>query len=403
MSLSELTCRHAKPQNKPYKLADSEGMYLDVRPTGKKFWRLRYYYLGKEKVYTIGNYPKLGLVKAREKRDVAKEALIQGIDPSAQKKEDKHLAKYKAAQTFELVASEWHERYKDRWSDSHANNLIYRLKQNIFPALGGIPIDKITPPMVLACVQKIEDRKKHELAKRVLQITGQVFRYAVTTGRLPHDITRDLRGALRGHVSQPFASIEIDDLPIFIQKLRQNDARLYRQTILAMEFMLLTFVRTGELIGARWSEINIEKAEWNIPAERMKMRLPHHVPLSKQSIAILMQLQELNGLPQPDNNVPDYVFPSMAKPRRHMSNTALLMAIRRLGYYRKMTGHGFRSLAMSAIKEKLGYQHEVVDRQLAHLPRSKIDRAYDRAKFLPQRKQMMQDWSDYIDKLSLRN
>lgn len=401
MPLSELDCRHAKPRPKAYRMNDSEGLYLDVRPTGKRYWRQRYRTDGKEKILTLGSYPELSLVKAREKRDAAKQEIRGGIDPSSVKQQNKRLAKYKAAQTFALVAKEWHAEYKDRWSVRHAHNLISRLEQNVFPFIGSMPISQITPPMIFACVRKIEERKNCELANRVLQIIGQVFRYAVTTGRAEHDMTKDLKGALRRYGKNHFASIEIDELPELIKKLNKNEARLYRQTMIAMFLMLLTFVRTSELIEARWSEFDLEKAEWNVPAERMKMRHPHFVPLSKQAVSFLIELQTITGTArQGDSDRPDYIFPSITNKRRPMSNTTILMALRRFGYYRKMTGHGFRSLAMSAIKEKLGYRHEVVDRQLAHLPRNKVDQAYDRAKFLPERVTMMQDWADYIDQIS---
>lgn len=393
MSLIELDCRHAKPKEKAYRLFDTGGLYLNVTPTGKRVWRFKYHIHGKEKLLTLGQYPSLSLVKAREKRDAAKEDLQNSIDPAAAKQQEKRLAKFNAAQTFELVGKEWHERYKSRWSKRHSENLLYRLEQYIIPCFGKVPLKDVTPPIVLSCVQKIENRGANELARRVLQLIGQVFRYAVITGRVERDITRDMKGALMRYSKGHFASIEVDQFPELIKKLNRNDARMYRQTILAMKLMMLTFVRTSELIGAQWDEINFEKAEWNIPAERMKMKTPHIVPLARQALEILQELKGMSG-----KSI--YVFPSKTKANATLSNTAILMGLRRLDYYKKMTGHGFRSLAMGIIKEKLGYQHDVVDRQLAHLPRSKIDQAYDRAKFIPQRIKMMQDYADYIDSVS---
>ena len=228
----------------------------------------------------------------------------------------------------------------------------------------------ITPPHIYACLQKIEERGAHEMARRALQMCGQVFRYAVVTGRVETDMTRDLKGSLKKFKRGHFASIEVDELPALVKKINNNDKRLFKQTTLTLKMMLLTFVRTNELIEATWDEFNFEKAVWNIPAERMKMREPHVVPLAKQTLEILQELKEMNSNRK-------FVFPSIFRPHKHTSDGTILSALKRLGYQNKMTGHGFRSLAMSTIKEKLGYQHEVVDRQLAHLPRSKIDRAYD--------------------------
>jgi len=400
MSLSDLACRYAKPQDRPYKMYDSAGLFLEVRPTGKCFWRFKYRLHDKEKVLTIGKYPSTSLVKAREKRDVALEKLDNGIDPAAEKKKDRLLAKYKAVQTFERVARQWHEEYKERWSKRHGETMLTRLQNHVFPYLGNMPMTEIKPPIIYACVKRIEDRKNSEMAKRVLQIIGQVFRYAVLTGRAEDDLTRNLRGGLKPYEKGHFAAISIDELPAFLEKLNKNEVRLYRQTYLAMKLMLLTFVRTSELIQARWSEFDFENAVWNIPAERMKMRRPHSVPLSSQSIAILRELEALTKRPQDAKcDLPDFVFPSVTKRGKCMSNCTLLMALRRLKYNNRMTGHGFRALAMSSIKERLGYRHEVVDRQLAHYPRNKLDRAYDRAEYLPERTIMMQQWGDYIESL----
>ncbi|HRO43963.1 MAG TPA: tyrosine-type recombinase/integrase [Flavipsychrobacter sp.] len=400
MSLSDLACRYAKPQSKPYKMYDSAGLFLEIRPTGKSIWRFKYKTNDKEKVLTIGKYPKVSLVKAREARDVALNDLENGIDPAVQKKEDRLLAKYKSAQTFERVARQWHEEYQDRWSKRHRDTMLTRLENHVFPYLGSLPIAEIKAPIIYACVKKIEDRKNGEMAKRILQIIGQVFRYAVLTGRAEDDVTRNIRGGLKPYEKGHFAALAIDELPKFLKQLNKNEVRLYRQTYLAMRLMLLTFVRTSELINARWSEFNLENAVWSIPAERMKMRIAHTVPLSKQAIEILKELEVLTKKPSNARcNLPDFVFPSVTKRGKAMSDGTLLMAIRRLKYQGKMTGHGFRASAMSAIKERLGYRHEVVDRQLAHFPRNKIDRAYDRATYMQERNVMMQDWSDYIEKL----
>src|ERR1700733_197820 len=256
-----------------------------------------------------------------------------------------------------------------------------------------MPIAHIKPLELLQALRKMEDRGAHELTRRALQYCGQVFRYAIVTERAERDITADLRGALRPFKRGHYAAIEADDLPEFLEALERNDARLFPQTRAATRLLLLTFVRTSELIGATWSEFKLEESEWIIPAERMKMRRPHVVPLSGKSVAILRELKAHTGYGA-------WVFPNQIDSRRHMSNATVLGALKRLGYKGRMTGHGFRALAMSTIKEKLGYRHEVVDRQLAHAPRSKVDAAYDRALFLADRRKMMQDWADYLDKVS---
>jgi integrase len=393
MSLNDLACRHAKPQAKAYRLYDSGGLYLDVMPTGNRYWRLKYRFQAKEKLLTIGRYPIISLITAREKRDAAKQSLVDGIDPGEAKQEKKRLARYNAEQTFEVVARDWHKRFCDTWSKRHSDNILYRLQLDVFPQIGRLPISSITPRHVLDCLQKIEDRGAHEMARRSLQMCGQVFRYAVITGRAQRDVTVDLKGALKRYKRGHYAAIDVDELPELVKALNRNEARLFKQTLLAIRLMLLTFVRTSELIEAQWEEFDLDKAVWNIPAQRMKMRLPHMVPLATQAVAILKELKEMNGGRH-------YVFPSITKPSQPMSNNTILMALKRMGYRGKMTGHGFRALAMSSIKEKLGYQHEVVDRQLAHVPKNAVDRAYDRAKFIPQRVQMMQAWADYIDSIA---
>jgi integrase len=243
---------------------------------------------------------------------------------------------------------------------------------------------------MLHTLQKIEKRGAHEMSRRAMQYCSQIFRYAIVTGRAERNPTADLKGALKPVKHGHFAALDVKDLPEFLQAIESHEVRLFIQTRLAIRLMMLTFVRTGELIKAKWDEFDLDTGEWNIPAERMKMRRPHIVPLSKQAIVVLRELQKLSG-----NR--DYVFASAAKPRQHMSNNTILKALERIGYKGRMTGHGFRALAMSTIKENLGYRHEVVDRQLAHAHANKVDAAYDRAKFLPERRKMMQEWADYLD------
>jgi integrase len=390
MSLCDLDCRLAKPKDKSYRLYDSAGLYLDITISGKKVWRLRYKFFNKEKLLTIGQYPQVTLIVAREKRDQAKEKLSAGIDPAQEKQDLKRLARFKHAQTFELVAREWHNQNLKTWTPNYGRDILRRLTRNAFNDIGNIPISKINVQDLLACLRKVEEREANDLAKRILQIMGQVMRYAVITGRADRDITVDLKGALVKYKKGHYAAIESDELPDLLKALNKNDARLFRQTIYAIKLILLTFVRTSELINATWSEFDLEKAEWHIPAERMKMRTAHFVPLSRQVISLLQDLKQSFG-----NS--DFILPSIVRNNKPISNNTILLGLKRLGYHKVMTGHGFRALAMSTIKEKLNYRHEVVDRQLAHLPRSKVDQAYDRAKFIPERIKMMQEWADYID------
>lgn len=393
MSLSDLDCRHAKPLSRAYKLTDSGGLYLHVMPTGKRVWRYKYRLYGKEKLLTIGSYPSTTLIVAREKRDKAKEELEAGNDPAQQKQDEKQLARFKGTQTVELIAMEWYNQNLSYWAPSYSKHILSRLKANVFPFIGQIPVAALSVQHVLNCVQKVEDRKKFDLAHRTLQMIGQVLRFAVASGRAERDFTNDLRGALKRYNKGHFAAIDTDELPDLIKAINKNDARLFKQTILALKLILLTFVRTSELIHATWDEFDLTKSVWVIPAERMKMRKTHIVPLSRQVMDILIELKQLFG----DKG---YIMPSAFKRDKPMSNNAILGALDKLNYKGIMTGHGFRALAMSTIKEKLHYRHEVVDRQLAHLPKSKIDRAYDRAKFMAERTQMMQDWADYIDSLA---
>lgn len=393
MSLSDLDCRLAKPKEKSFRLYDSGGLYLDIKVTGKKIWRLKYKFFDREKLLTIGQYPQITLASAREIRDQAKEKLILGIDPSQEKQDQKVQARYKQTQTFELVATEWHKLNYKTWSSNYANDILRRLTRNVFTEIGNLPISKITIQDLLACLRKVEEREAHDMARRVLQMMGQVMRYAVITGRAERDITVDLKGALVKYKKGHYAAIDSDELPNLLKAINKNDARLFKQTILAIKLILLTFVRTNELINATWSEIDLEKAEWHIPAERMKMRTPHFVPLSRQVVEILLELKQAFGKS-------NYILPSVIRNDKPISNGSILVGLKRLGYHKVMTGHGFRALAMSTIKEKLNYRHEIVDRQLAHLPRNKIDQAYDRAKFVPDRIKMMQEWADYIDLLA---
>ncbi|PSR56643.1 integrase [Adhaeribacter arboris] len=391
MPLSDMQCRTAKPKEKPYKLSDMEGLYLQIMPSSAKYWRLKYRIHGKEKLISLGVYPKISLAEARKQKDSIKEELKNGLNPALVRLEKKQTATFNHNQTFELIAKEWHAKNVPQWHPRYAQTVMHRLEKYAFLEIGCYPIHLLKPVIILACLQKIE-KTAPEMARRIKQLCSHVFKYAIATNRIETDVTYGLENALKKYKKGHFASIEVDELPDLVRTLHNHKARLYRQTYLAIKLMLLTFVRTSELIEAKWSEINFEQAIWAIPAERMKMRLPHLVPLSRQSLAILEELKEMNGKR-------DHVFPSIPRPRKPMSKGTILVALKRMGYSKRMTGHGFRSLALGVLKEKLGYSHEIADRQLAHSPKSSTDRAYDRAKFLTQRIAMMQQYSDYLDSL----
>lgn len=395
MSLSNTQCRNARfSKQGSNKLADGGGLYLHLMSSGAKIWRQKYRYSGKENTLTHGPYPTISLLEARDKREEARKILLSGNDPAQVKKDQKLAAATSAATTFELVAREWYELNKDHWSPHYAMTILHRLEQGVFPYFGRHPVSEVTAPHLLDAMRRIEKRGAREVAHRTLQLCGQIFRYAIVTGRMSRSPSGDLRGALRPAKHSHYASIDTKELPEFLRVLNKNDGRLYAQTRLAVRMLMLTFVRTTELIEAKWPEFDFANTEWIIPAERMKMKRPHIVPLAEQALDILKELKELNGKRE-------YVFASEARPHQHMSNNTILFALKRLGYKGRMTGHGFRALAMTTIKEKLGYRHEVVDRQLAHAPTSKVDAAYDRAKFLDERKVMMQEWADYLDKVAV--
>ena len=392
MKLTDMACKAAKAKEKAYKRFDGGGLYLEIMPNGNKLWRLKYYFLGKEKRLSLGSYPLVTLVEARESREKAKKLLINGIDPSTDKKDQKRKALHNASNTFEVVALDWHAKQEARWAPRTSQKVLGYLKKNVIPYIGYRPIAEIDPPELLDMLRKIEDRGAYHTAGTIKQICGQVFRYGVATGRALRDPSADLRGALTVHKTKHYAALDIKEMPQFLQILEKNDARLFAPTRRAIRLLMLTFTRTTELIHAKWDEFDLENAQWEIPAERMKMRVAHIVPLSRQAIEVLKDQQEdIKHLNTP------YVFPNQVRPIKPMSNNTILSGIKRMGYAGRMTGHGFRALAMTTLMEELGYTHEIPDAQLAHAKGDSTRRAYDRTKYLPQRKVMMQKWADYLD------
>lgn len=393
--LTDIRCRKAQPSEKPYKLFDSGGLYLLVspggarKPEGLKHWRLKYRFAGKEKLLALGVYPEVSLGDARDARDKAKRLLNDGRDPTHTRKQEKRAAEMSAATTFEAIAREWVEQQRNRWTVNHAERVLDSLIANVFPEIGFRPIVEITAPELLAVLRKIEARDALEVASRVYQRCGAVFRYAVATGRCERSPVADLRGALKAPKREHRAALSAADLPEYLRKLEAYDGHL--QTKLALNLLALTFVRTGELRGAEWTEFDFEHAEWRIPAERMKMRAPHIVPLSRQALTVLGQLQSLTGSGR-------FLFPNQHKPDTGMSENTMLYALYRMGYHSRATGHGFRATASTILNEE-GWHADAIERQLAHTEKNKVRAAYHRSEYLPERRKMMQAWADYLDAL----
>jgi integrase len=388
MPLSDAKARNAKPRTKPYKIADGEGLFLLITPSGSKYWRLKYFFAGKERLLALGVYPEITLADARERRAQARKVLAAGYDPREAKKEAKRLMTLKSANAFEVIAREWYEKRKHEWASSSAGVALARLEQHILPKLGPLPIADITAPQVLSMLRVVEARGTLETARRVMQMSGQIFMYAIATGRADRNPVPDLRGALKTPVAKHHSFLQAGDLPTYLQKLDAYDGS--RLTRLALRLLLLTFVRTNELRGARWTEIDWDKAEWRIPPERMKMKELHIVPLSRQAIAVLRELESHTG-----NR--DHMFPNHHNPLTCMSANTMIYALYRMGYHSRATGHGFRSTA-STILDEHGFRPDVIERQLAHNERNAVRAAYNHAQYLPERRKMMQWWADYLDK-----
>lgn len=393
MKLYDVDCKNAKPREKSYKMSDGGGLYLEIVPNGSKYWRLKYRFAGKEKRLAFGVYPEVSLKEAREKCQQAKQLLRNRIDPGAEKKKIDLDIRLNAQNTFELIAREWHKAKKVQWSEKYAETILNRLETDVFPEIGYLPIRDINPPILLDMLRKIEGRGVYETTRRAVQYCGQILRYAVATGRAERDFTADIKNALKTRKVKHHAAISPQELPDLLNALESNKARMYEPTRLSVKLMMLTFLRTSELIQAKWDEFDLENMMWTVPAERMKMGKSHLVPLSTQAVDILEALKKYNW-----NR--EWVFASHVKPKKHMSNNTILMALYRMGYKGQMTGHGFRALALTTLLEQLNYPFEVADAQLAHSKRHSLGAAYDRAQFLDQRKIMMQDWGDYIDSLS---
>lgn len=391
MPLTDAAIRKAKPADKPIRMFDEKGLYLEVAPSGGKLWRLKYRYAGKEKRLSFGVYPDVSLADARERREEARKILANGNDPGEVRKAQKATKVERAANSFEVIAREWFADREAGWSPSHSGRLLKRLENDVFPWIGGRPIAEITAPEILAVMRRIEGRGTLDTAHRAHQDCGQVFRYAVATGRAERDPTGDLRGALPTASGGHFASITE---PASVgELLRAIDG--FKGTFIvqcALKLAPMLFVRPGELRQARWQEFDLDKAEWKYLVTKTKTE--HLVPLASQAVAILRELKALTGHG-------DFVFPGARSNGRAMSDAAVNAALRRMGYDTRteITGHGFRAMARTILHEVLDIAPAVIEHQLAHKVPDTLGAAYNRTKFLPARKAMMQQWADYLDKL----
>ena len=392
MSLSSTQVRTIKPGSKSRKYFDGRGLYLEVAPSGGKWWRLKYRFDGKEKRLSLGTYPDVSLKEARGRRDEARRQIANDIDPSELRKVEKAARAESTANSFEVVACEWYTKHQPNWSAGHSERVINRLKKDVFPWIGRKPIADITAPLVLETIRRVEARGALNTAHRVLGFCSQVFRYAIATGRATYNPSGDLRGALPPAKGSHFAAVtEPEQVGELLRVLDSYEGTLTIRC--ALRFAPLVFVRPGELRQAQWKDIDLDKAEWRYLVTKTETQ--HIVPLSRQAIEILKELQPLTGRGR-------YVFPSSRTPNgdRAMSNNTIVGAMRRMGIGKEeLSCHGFRAIARTMLDEILGYRPDYIEHQLAHRVRDPNGRAYNRTAHLSERKKMMQAWADYLDEL----
>ena len=386
MPLSDTKARTAKPKAKPYKLADGGGLFLLVQPNGRKGWRLKYRHEGKEKLISLGVYPDVSLADARAKRDAARTQIAAGTDPSQSRKDAKHKKAIASANSFEVVAREWHKlQAEGRWSEGHATKTLQGLEKHIFPAIGGRPISEITAGELLAVLKAMQAGGTIDRANRLRQTCGEVFRYGIVTERNDSNPAADLVRALKPSRQRHFAALTKDQLPEFLQAL-SKEHRISPITRFGLKLLAHTFVRPGELRQAKWDEFDFEEAMWEIPEDRMKMRVSHLVPLSPETLEILEQLRGLTGNAE-------LLFPGRSNIRRPISDNTWRQALHSMGF--NVTAHGFRATASTLLNE-MGYRSDAIERQLSHGQRNKVRAAYNRAEYLEERRDMMNYWSAYL-------
>jgi len=389
MALTDTEIRRSKPAEKPYKLFDSGGLHVLVTPAGGRLWRWKYRFEGTEKQLAIGSYPALSLADARERHAIARKQLANGVDPMAERKAEKTAIVVATEHTFEKIAEKWLEYWCGNKSARHSDTTRNRLKVNVYPVLGTRPINEIEPMELVHLAKSIEARGASDMAKRILQIVNMVCRYAVAHGYAKRNPAAEIRPSdiLKPTRKKNMARIDAKELPALLRAIELYEGR--QLTRLAMKLMALTFVRTSELICARWDEFDLEAKVWTIPAERMKMKTPHIVALSRQSVEILELLRTLSGSEE-------LLFPGEQNRKKPMSNMTILKALERMGYKGRMTGHGFRGLASTILHER-GFNHEHIELQLAHAPRNEVSAAYNHALYLEPRAKMMQKWADFLE------
>jgi integrase len=389
MGLTDTQVKKAKAEEKAYKLSDGGGLFLWVTPSGGKQWRWAYRHEGKQKLMTLGKYPDVPLALARERHAQERRLLATGVDPMAQRKAAKTAEQEASENSFASVASRWLEHWREGKSSRHVDSVRRRMNADILPGLGARPMAAIEAPELVAMVKTIEKRGAHDIAKRALETTGQIFRYGIAHGHAKRNPASEIRPSdiLKTTQKVNYARIDAKELPSLLKQIEVYPGR--HVTRLAIKLMALTFVRTSELIRARWEEFDLEAHRWDIPAERMKMRTPHIVPLARQTLEILEMLRELSG-----NS--EWLFPGDRDPKKPMSNNTILMGLKRMGYKRRQTGHGFRGLASTILHEQ-GYPHEHIELQLAHTQRNAVSAAYNHALYLQGRAKMMQEWADFLE------
>jgi integrase len=388
MPITAIQVKEAKPSGKDYKLSDSDGMYLLVKTNGKKYWRLDYRFAGKRKTYAMGVFPRVSLKSARESCHEAKKLLTEGVDPSQVKKERRRQS---TVPTFEEVAVKWWHHERDKWTDSHADKVMKRLADNSFKALGKLPADQITPLQVIAVIKTIEARNALDVANRVKQFIKAVYRYAIQHGIVTTNPAGDLDGIVKARKITHRPSLPKKELPEFLNCLEGYSKRGRTLTLL-----VLTFVRSIELRGAKWDEFDLEANLWRIPAQRMKMKVDHLVPLSQQAVDVIQQIRVITGRYE-------LVFPSEVNRTKIMSDNTMRQAVFRMGFDGKTLGkskavpHGFRATASSILNEE-GFNPDAIERQLAHQERNGVRAAYTHhARYLDERARMMQWWADFLD------
>ena len=392
MPLTDVQIRNEKPEGKPKRLFDERGLYIEVSPAGGKWWRFKYRFTGKEKRLSLGVYPDVSLKEARNRRDEARKLLVQGIDPSENRKALRSAAADRAQNSFEVIAREWFSKFSAEWAAAHKDRMIRLCERDLFPFLGARPIAEVTAPELLTALRRIEARGAVDTAHRARGLCGQIFRYGVATSRCERDPSADLRGALppakQGHLA---ATTEPAELAGIVRAIDGYDGELVVRC--ALRLGPLVFVRPGELRHAEWKDFDLEGSEWRFVVTKTK--LAHIVPLSKQAVAVLKELQPLTGHNR-------YVFPSARSNQRPMSDNAVLAAMRRMGIAKEqMTGHGWRAAARTILDEVLGFAPHLIEHQLAHTVRDPLGRAYNRTSHLPERRKMMQQWADYLDRLKV--